>query len=147
MYGGQQYATYDQGWIGWFCQKAFEIKNGILKEPFTISGNGKQVRDLLHADDMVRLYYLALDLSDCIAGEVFNIGGGIDNSLSLIELFSILEDIYGIKMNYCSLPPRRSDQKVFVANIQKIKEAIGWVPAVSTNAGIEKMLKWIEEIN
>ena len=55
MYGGRQFPTYDQRWIGWFCQKAIEAKRGVLKEPFTISGNGKQVRDILYIKDVVDL--------------------------------------------------------------------------------------------
>jgi CDP-paratose 2-epimerase len=83
MYGGNQHATYDQGWVGWFCQKALEIKKGILKEPFTISGNGKQVRDVLYASDVVNLYFTAKDSTNAY-GQGFNIGGGINNSLSLL---------------------------------------------------------------
>lgn len=83
MYGGNQHATYDQGWVGWFCQKALEIKKGILKEPFTISGNGKQVRDVLYASDVVNLYFTAKDSTNAY-GQGFNISGGINNSLSLL---------------------------------------------------------------
>ena len=61
MYGSNQHSTIDQGWIGWFCQKALEIKNGKSQESFTISGTGKQVRDVLHADDVVRLYFMATE--------------------------------------------------------------------------------------
>ena len=85
MYGGNQHATYDQGWIGWFIQKAIEIKNDINSKPFTISGSGKQVRDVLHADDVNNLYFMAVKKL-MIFLEVFNIGGGLDNSLSLLEL-------------------------------------------------------------
>ena len=77
MYGGRQFATYDQGWIGWFCQKALEIKKGTLKEPFSISGSGKQVLDVLHAEDMKRLYFAAVEHIDKARSQVFNIGGGI----------------------------------------------------------------------
>src|ERR1039458_8193448 len=89
MYGGRQFATYDQGWIGWFCQQAVATKNGTLKEPFNLSGNGKQVRDLLHADDMITLYFSALDNMPIASGNAFNVGGGIGNSLSLLELFGL----------------------------------------------------------
>ncbi len=147
MYGGHQFATYDQGWVGWFCQKAYEIKKGLLKEPFSISGNGKQVRDLLQAQDMINLYYLALDRVDDIAGEVFNIGGGISKSLSLLELFSKLEDILNIKMMYTQLPPRCSDQKVFVADISKANRMLNWTPVVTTDQGLRDMLNWTEEVN
>lgn len=146
MFGGRQFATYDQGWIGWFCQKAIEKKNNPRSEPFTISGNGKQVRDILHAEDMISLYYTALQNADKIAGQVFNIGGGIENSLSLLELFDMLEDILNVKLDYTQLPPRVSDQKVFVADITKISNAIGWKPKVSSQEGIERMVKWSEKI-
>ena len=142
MYGSNQHATYDQGWIGWFCQKALEIKSGIAKKPFTISGNGKQVRDVLNAVDVVSLYFKAKDCKDAY-GNVFNIGGGIENSLSLLELFSMLEKMLGIKMNYRKIDWRESDQKVFVADITKAKETIGWEPSVSKEDGIRSMVDWL----
>ena len=64
MFGGRQFATYDQGWIGWFCQKANKKKNNPSIEPFTISANGKQVRYILHSDYMIILYYTALQNAD-----------------------------------------------------------------------------------
>lgn len=144
MYGGRQFATYDQGWIGWFCQKAVEAKSGPAKEPFTISGNGKQVRDVLHADDMISLYYSALRQADKIGGEAFNIGGGIDNSLSLLELFALLEELAGVKLNYSRLAPRESDQRVFVADAGKAARLLGWKPRVSARNGIASMLQWTD---
>lgn len=143
IYGGRQFSTYDQGWIGWFIQKAVEIKQGKLKEPFTISGNGKQVRDLLYVSDVVELYLKAVSKIDNIKGEVFNVGGGIKNSLSLLELFSFLEQELDIKMTYTKLPPRKSDQKVFVADISKVRELVGWEPKVSKEEGIRKMIEWV----
>jgi CDP-paratose 2-epimerase len=143
MYGGRQFATYDQGWIGWFCRMALEQSKGTLKEPFTISGNGKQVRDVLHADDMVRLYLAAADNIEVIKGRAFNIGGGMANSLSLLELFSLLEEEVGTHLQFLKLAPRESDQKVFVADISSICGAIGWTPLVSKKAGIKRMLEWV----
>jgi len=144
MYGGRQFATYDQGWVGWFCQKAVETRNGALKEPFTISGSGTQVRDVLHADDMIRLYFMALERIEAARGQAFNVGGSMTNSLSLLELFSLLEDLTGTKLNYTKLPPRESDQRVFVADCGKAWRCIGWQPQVNTRTGIQKMLTWIE---
>ncbi|MDM7273529.1 NAD-dependent epimerase/dehydratase family protein [Sulfurihydrogenibium azorense] len=144
MYGGRQFSTYDQGWIGWFCLKAIEIKNSKLKEPFTIHGNGKQVRDVLHAVDMVSLYFKTVENIEKVKGEAFNIGGGIENSLSLIELFDILEKMLDVRINYRKLSPRKSDQKVFVADITKAKKLIGWQPKVSKEEGIKLMVEWIE---
>jgi CDP-paratose 2-epimerase len=145
IYGSRQFSTYDQGWVGWFCLKAVEIKKGILKEPFTIHGNGKQVRDLLYVDDVIDLYFMCVEKIEKVKGEVFNIGGGMKNSLSLLELFKILEEMLNIKMKYEKLPPRKSDQKIFVADISKAQRIIGWNPKISKEYGIEKMVKWIEE--
>ncbi|ACM20482.1 CDP-paratose 2-epimerase [Geotalea daltonii FRC-32] len=143
MYGGRQFATYDQGWIGWFCQQAVATKAGTLKEPFTISGNGKQVRDVLHADDMIALYFSAFENIEKAKGNAFNIGGGIENSLSLLELFGLLEEIGKLKLDYRKLPPRESDQRVFVADLAKAKTLMGWSPKVSASDGVKRMLEWV----
>jgi len=145
MYGGRQFATYDQGWIGWFCQKAVEIKKGILKDDIEISGNGKQVRDVLHCDDVVRLYFEVVRNIDKCKGNAFNIGAGFNNSLSILELFEILERKLYIKINYRSLKPRKSDQKIFIADIKKIKSLTKWDPLIDKDKGIELMLEWIYE--
>lgn len=144
MFGGRQFATYDQGWIGWFTQQAIDIKNGVQKEPFTISGNGKQVRDIAYASDMIDLYLKASTKIDSIKGQAFNVGGGMDNSSSLLELFDFLEKELGIKMNYTQLPVRESDQRVFVSDLTKVKELIGWEPKVSKEEGIRKMIEWVK---
>jgi CDP-paratose 2-epimerase len=144
MYGGRQFATYDQGWIGWFCRQAIETKSNRLKEPFTISGTGKQVRDVLHSDDMISLYFQAVDRIEVAKGLSFNIGGGFTNSLSLLELFSLLEEKVGVNLSFTRLPPRECDQRVFVADISKAKQILGWEPKMSKSDGISKMLEWIE---
>lgn len=143
MFGGRQFATYDQGWIGWFTQQAINIKNKTLKEPFTISGNGKQVRDIAHAEDMVALYLKASTKIDSIKGQAFNVGGGIENSSSLLELFHFLENELDVRMEYKQLPIRESDQKIFVADLAKAKELIGWEPKISKEEGIRKMIDWV----
>ena len=143
MYGSRQFATYDQGWIGWFVQKAIEKKTNHDSAPFTISGNGKQVRDILHAKDMIKLYYTGLENIKNICGEAYNIGGTMDQSLSLLELFNMLEGLLDIKMEYTQLPPRQSDQKVFVADIGKINSRISWKPEVTAREGIASMIDWV----
>ena len=142
MFGINQHATFDQGWIGWFCQQALDIKANPKREPFTISGTGKQVRDVLFNDDVVNLYLMAKDCKEAY-GQVFNIGGGIENSLSLLELFAMLEKMLDVKMEFKQLPWRESDQKVFVADIKKAQEIIGWKPQVNSTEGIEKMVDWL----
>jgi len=123
-------------------EQALLKKAKKLKEPYTISGNGKQVRDIIYADDMVNLYFKALDVIEKISGNAFNVGGGMENSLSLLELFNFLEEELKVKLNYKVLPPRESDQKVFVADISKISKLTGWAPKIDKFQGIRKMIVW-----
>lgn len=143
MYGGRQFATYDQGWVGWFCQKAVEAAQGST-EPFTISGTGKQVRDVLHSEDMKRLYRAVLTHIDQARGQAFNIGGGVDNSLSLLELLAMLEGITGTSLLYKRLPVRESDQRVFIADIAKAERLLEWEPHFSALRGVTAMVDWTE---
>lgn len=146
IFGGRQFSTTDQGWVGWFCQKAYEIKNNILNKPFEIHGNGKQVRDILFADDLISCYFNALTNITKTQGNFYNIGGGYNNSYSLVELFAELENMLSIKMNYCQNKARISDQKVFIANTGKAKQEFDWEPKVTKELGIRKMYDWIEQI-
>ena len=154
IFGGRQFSTFDQGWIGWFCQKALEqqaaITAGKAVAPFTIQGTGKQVRDVLHADDLIALYLAAYEHRDSVAGEAFNIGGGIENSLSLLELFTRLGALLDLPVNpstnspltFTNLPRRQSDQDFFVADISKAGRLIDWTPRVSCDEGLRRMLEW-----
>jgi CDP-paratose 2-epimerase len=145
MYGGRQFPSFDQGWVSWFCQQVLRQKSEARPVPFTIAGDGKQVRDLLHADDIVRLYYAIVEQRSTAAGEAFNIGGGRSESLSLLELFSLLESITGQQPLYEKLAPRESDQKVFIADCSKVKQSLGWSPQVTAPVGVKRMCDWIEE--
>lgn len=147
IYGGRQFASFDQGWIGWFCQQAISqqqcIKNAKSINPFTIAGTGKQVRDVLHSDDLIKLYRQAYIHKNKVSGEVFNIGGGFVNSLSLIELFGLLEDILGIdNLVYRKVERRSSDQDCFIASIHKAQQIIDWQPDVCCKDGLERMINW-----
>jgi len=144
IFGGRQFSTTDQGWVGWFVKQALDIKNGRVTEPFTISGSGKQVRDILFADDLINCYFSAIGNIAETAGKAFNIGGGMKNSLSLLELFAMLEQELNIKMNYKNLPWRQSDQKVFVADIKKATELFTWSPKIDSLEGLRKMIDWVK---
>jgi len=144
MYGGRQFATTDQGWIGWFCEQAVKIHHGLNTDPIVISGSGKQVRDILHVNDMKTLYLAAMNNIDAAKGQVFNIGGGLQSSLSLLELFHILEDYLKIKIDLQKTPVRSSDQRVFIADTKKALNLLKWSPKISRNEGIEKMIQWIK---
>ncbi len=150
IFGGRQFASFDQGWVGWFCQKAIEQQRasvaGKAREVFTISGTGKQVRDVLHADDLIALYQSAYEHRDAASGEVFNIGGGMENSLSLLELLDLLARKVGLeKLEFTKLPRRQSDQDFFVADISKAARLLKWEPKVSSEAGVSTMLDWTKE--
>lgn len=142
VYGGRQFATYDQGWIGWFCQKGLELQQSPTREPIEISGDGKQVRDVVHAKDLIRLYHAAVN-SDTITGQAFNIGGGVENSLSLLELFDLLEKELEIRIELHCLPWRLSDQRVFIANATKAQRLLNWSPKIDKLSGIRSMIAWI----
>jgi len=145
MYGRRQFATYDQGWIGWFCLKALEMADPGAP-PFTISGDGKQVRDALHADDLVAAYLQAAGATARTAGQIYNIGGGPANSLSLVELLRWLENLTGVSMRFRRLDWRPGDQKVFIADCRKAQRDFGWSPAVSREVGLRRVLEWSRNV-
>ena len=146
-YGAREFATYDQGWVGWFCEQALRQKREreARRVPlaFTIHGDGKQVRDLLYVDDAVRCHRLAAGAIKGIAGRAYNIGGGMENSLSLLELFTVLEHKLGLEIVYERLAPRASDQKVFVADGARAAADFGFSPQVGVSAGLDRMLEWL----
>jgi CDP-paratose 2-epimerase len=146
IYGGRQYATFDQGWVGWFCQQALEVKRNPNRAPFTIAGSGKQVRDLLFVDDAVDCYLAAAKNIERAKGQAFNIGGGMANSSSLLELFSLLEKLTGTHLRFEHLPWRHSDQRFFVADNRKAGELIAWQPKVTREQGVAQMLEWTREL-
>jgi CDP-paratose 2-epimerase len=145
MYGERQFSTTDQGWIGWFCYQAILLKRRRLSE-IVIAGNGKQVRDALHSKDMVALYIDLLENFDRAKGRAYNIGGGINNALSLLELFEILSKILQIEIPLKHNPARIADQKYFVADISAISRTVGWSPRVNVKNGLLSMLEWTESI-
>ena len=145
MFGGRQFATSDQGWIGWFCEQAV-LTTSNKDHRFTISGNGKQVRDVLHIEDMIKLYFSFLENDIPLTRNDFNIGGTIKNSLSLIELLNFLQESLDVKLNYDQLENRKSDQKFFVANTKKIEKVVNWKPLENVDDRLRDMIDWTKYI-
>lgn len=139
IYGTRQFGIEDQGWISWFCLAT------LRGQGFTIFGDGKQIRDTLWVGDLVDAYEAALARVDSVSGEVFNIGGGPSNTLSLLELVAMLEEHFGRKLNPPRADWRPGDQRVFVADVRKAGRMLGWRPEVSTADGVAKLLGWIGE--
>jgi CDP-paratose 2-epimerase len=141
VFGDRQFGTYDQGWIGWFIQQALRRQAGS-QNPITISGTGKQVRDILFVDDLITCYLAAVHHRDRCSGEAFNIGGGPHNSLSLLELFDFLECELGVDLAHTQLPWRPSDQRVYVSNSTKAARLLGWSPRIGREDGLRRMIDW-----
>lgn len=134
IYGTRQLGIEDQGWVSWF------IIASILNRGITIYGDGKQVRDVLYVADLVDLFNRFITSGS--KAVVLNIGGGPENTLSLLELISILERLTGRKISTKFSGWRPSDQKVFVSDIRKAHKVLGWKPKISSSEGIKKVYEW-----
>jgi len=138
IYGPHQFGVEDQGWVAWFIIALLNNKK------LNIYGDGKQVRDLLFVDDLVDAYTKALDNIDKTKGEVFNIGGGKNFSISVyFEFKPILEKLLGKSITVDFLPWRPGDQKIFISDIKKANEIFNWSPKVSPTEGIFKLFNWV----
>lgn len=140
IYGPRQFGVEDQGWVAWF------IIALIKKKQITIYGNGKQVRDLLFVDDLVNAYDLAFEKNRKTKGQIYNIGGGIDNTISVwYEFKPLLEQLFNRKIEVRKDEWRPGDQPIFVADISKARKEFGWRPKTSVEEGIEKLYSWVSE--
>jgi len=139
IYGPHQFGIEEQGWLAWF------INAMLFDKPVTIYGDGKQVRDVLYVDDVLNAYDAALTNINETRGKAFNIGGGLEYSLSIWELFEILEKLSNKKIKYSFGDWRPGDQKAYISDITKAKNNFNWSPKVSPAEGVERLYKWIAE--
>lgn len=140
IYGYRQFGEEDQGWMAWFVIAAVKDK------PITIYGNGKQVRDMLFIDDLVDAYDAALARIDRVAGRVYNIGGGPENTISVwTEFAPMLEKLHGRRIPACHSDWRPGDQKVCVYDISKAYRELDWAPRVNVELGVEKLYCWVRD--
>jgi len=137
IFGPRQMATSDQGWIAWL------ILCNVFGMPLTYYGNGKQVRDILFVTDLIRGFKTAIDKINISAGTPFNIGGGPDNAISLLNCTKIIEGLSGKKTIAKYDDWRPGDQYIYVTNIDKLKNKLGWEPKITTEEGIKKEYEWI----
>src|SRR6185312_4572368 len=136
IYGRRQFGVEDQGWVAWFTIAAAKGK------PITIYGDGKQVRDVLFVDDLLDCFQAAIERIDRVKGQVFNVGGGPSNVMSLHELVEKIERFSGKKIERRYDAWRPGDQKVFVCDVRKAERELGWKPRISTDAGVERLHSW-----
>jgi CDP-paratose 2-epimerase len=137
IYGTHQFGIEDQGWVAWFTLRA------LLGQPVTIYGDGKQVRDVLYADDLVKAFDAAVENIHRTSGQVYNIGGGPKNTLSLLELVALLEKEGGAKMQYSFGDWRPGDQRIYVSDVSKAQRDFGWSPHMSPANGVSQMRAWM----
>jgi CDP-paratose 2-epimerase len=137
IYGYRQFGVEDQGWVAWFIIAA------VLQRPITIYGDGKQVRDLLFIDDLCDLYDLLYARIDQARGQIYNVGGGVANQFSLLELLAYLEQLIGRPIAVQFADWRPGDQPVFICDIGKVVAELGWRPQTSVMVGVEKLYRWV----
>ena len=137
IYGTRQFGSEDQGWVAHF------VISTLKGEPITIYGDGKQVRDVLFVTDLVKAYDKFIQNRSKLSGSVFNMGGGPENTLSLSELLDVLEVHSGKRSDVDFDDWRPSDQKVYVSDISKAKEKLGWMPSIAPEDGVKKLIEWV----
>lgn len=138
IYGPRQFGIEDQGWLAWFVIAA------VLEKPITIFGDGKQVRDLLTVSDLIAAYDAAVERQDQVSGQAFNIGGGPDYTLSIWrETGPMLEELLGRDIPVAWGEPRPGDQKVYVSDIRKAQQELGWAPQTPPFEGLQELVKWV----
>lgn len=138
IYGPRQFGNEDQGWLAHFI-----IAAGTEKQ-ITIYGNGKQVRDVLFIDDLVRAFRLAVEKIDVTAGQVYNIGGGPSNTISVWKEFgALLSEFRGGEVPVEYQDWRPGDQPCYVSDIRKAKLHMGWHPQVNKETGIRRLCEWV----
>ncbi len=139
IYGPRQFGVEDQGWVAWFIIAISQNKK------LSIYGDGKQVRDLLYIDDLVAAYDKAIEAGERTKGQIFNIGGGSKNTLSVWSEFApLLTKLFGRTPSVEFHDWRPGDQKIFVADIRKAKRVFGWEPKVSVPTGVARLHAWVK---
>jgi CDP-paratose 2-epimerase len=139
IFGPRQFGIEDQGWVAWFIIAA------ITDRPIAICGNGKQVRDLLYVEDLLDAYDAAVANIDIAAGQVYNIGGGPQNTISIwCEFGPLLNRLLSKEIPVSWGSWRPGDQRIFIADTRKALQQLDWMPKVNVEEGVRKLVDWVE---
>jgi len=138
IYGPRQFGTEDQGWVAHFLIRS------LRRQPITLYGDGKQVRDILFIDDLVNALQLAHTHIRQTAGQAYNMGGGPSNTTSLLELLDFIEEIQGVPVSYTLDEWRRGDQRYYVSDTHKFEQTTGWAAQVSMPKGLARLYAWLQ---
>jgi len=139
IYGNRQFGIEDQGWVAWFTIAA------MLGKTITLYGDGKQIRDVLHVSDLARAYEAAYLHRDRVNGQAINIGGGPNNTMSLLELLAYLKEELRIDIAVQMDQWRPGDQPVFVCDLERAREWLGWEPKISVREGVTLLSRWVAD--
>jgi CDP-paratose 2-epimerase len=137
IYGPHQFGTEDQGWVAHFLITALD------QSPLTIYGDGAQVRDILFVEDLVEAFIAAERRIDSIAGRAFNIGGGPENCISLLDLMDDIENLNRRSLSVRFGDWRPGDQKYYVSDFRAFQKATGWRPRVGVHEGVRRLHEWL----
>ena len=136
LYGPRQFGGEDHGWVANFVIRT------ILGMPITIYGTGKQLRDILYASDVAKAFDAFYKTRK---PGIYNIGGGIDRAISLLECIELIREITGKEPIVKYAPPRLGDLLYFVCDISKARKELEWEPEVSTKEGVSGLIDWVKE--
>jgi CDP-paratose 2-epimerase len=139
IYGTRQFGYEDQGWIAHF------VISSVIGRGLNIYGDGKQVRDTLFMEDLINAFDMAIKNINRAKGQAYNIGGGPKNTISLLELITLLERLNRRKLETKYFDWRPADQKVYISDISKAKKVFGWEPKVAPEQGISRLNDWVKD--
>ena len=140
IYGAHQYGTEDQGWVAHFVHSILQ-DHGL-----TIYGDGTQVRDLLDARDLCRLYGLVIERIDATRGEIYNVGGGPENQRNLLEVIALIGEMTGREPRYSFADWREGDQEYYVSDVTKARDQLGWRPEIGFDQGLRDLIAWAKSL-
>jgi CDP-paratose 2-epimerase len=136
--GPRQFGNEDQGWIAHFLYSALEGRT------ISIYGDGRQVRDVLAVQDLLRAFAAVYENREKTAGQIYNVGGGAGNTVSLLELLQVIERMLHKQVNYRFFPARPGDQPIYITDFGKLQQHVGWSPRISVQQNIKNIREWWE---
>lgn len=139
IYGPRQFGIEDQGWVAWF------VISAVLGRKIRIYGDGKQVRDMLHINDLIDVYETVIEKRGQMNGRIYNIGGGREFSRSILGLVHMLEQLMGKPIPCDFFDWRPGDQPVYISEIRKAEKELGWKPRVDPDSGVKSLLQWVSD--
>jgi CDP-paratose 2-epimerase len=134
--GPRQFGNEDQGWVAHFLYSALQGKE------IFIYGDGRQVRDVLAVHDLLRAFEAVYERRETTAGQIYNVGGGAENAISLLGLLESIEKLLRKRVSYRFRPSRPGDQPIYITDFSKLREHVGWSPRTAVQQTIESIRDW-----